>query len=78
MLLWPTRAPGALGDQPQDCPALTYFAPTAPASGATVIVFPGGAYGMLAPHEGEAYARWLASLGLHAWVLQYRLAPFIA
>ncbi|HND60623.1 MAG TPA: alpha/beta hydrolase [Opitutaceae bacterium] len=75
MLLWPTRAPGALGDQPQDCPALTYFAPIAPASGATVIVFPGGAYGMLAPHEGEAYARWLASLGLHAWVLQYRLGP---
>ncbi|MBS0662509.1 MAG: alpha/beta hydrolase [Verrucomicrobia bacterium] len=75
MLLWPTRAPGALGDRPQDCPALTPFAPTAPATGATVIVFPGGAYGMLAPHEGEDYARWLASLGLHAWVLQYRLGP---
>jgi acetyl esterase/lipase len=27
----------------------------------------------LAPHEGEAYARWLASHGIHAWVLQYRL-----
>ncbi len=30
---------------------------------------------MLAPHEGEGYARWLAGLGLHAWVLQYRLGP---
>ncbi len=71
--LWPQRAPGALGDQPQDRPTLTYFAPTAPATGATIIVFPGGGYGMLAPHEGEGYARWLAGQGLHAWVLQYRL-----
>lgn len=71
--LWTTRAPGALGDQPQDTPTLTSFPPTAPATGSSIIVFPGGAYGMLAPHEGEAYATWLASQGIHAWVLQYRL-----
>lgn len=71
--LWPDRAPGALGDQPQDRPTLTSYPATTKPTGATVIVFPGGAYGMLAPHEGEVYALWLASQGIHAWVLQYRL-----
>ena len=73
--LWPGRAPGALGDQPQDRPTLASFPPTAKATSASIIVFPGGAYGMLAPHEGEAYAHWLAAQGIHAWVLQYRLGP---
>ncbi|MDB6168678.1 MAG: endo,4-beta-xylanase [Verrucomicrobia bacterium] len=71
--LYPAQAPGALGDQPQDRPTLTSFPPTAEGTGSSVIVFPGGAYWMLAPHEGEAYARWLAGHGIHAWVLQYRL-----
>ena len=71
--LWPIRAPGALGDQPQDRPTLTHFPPTTKATGASIIVFPGGAYQMLAPHEGETYAEWLAAQGIHAWVLQYRL-----
>jgi len=73
--LWRGRVPGALGVQPQDRPTLTSFPPTAPATGASIIVFPGGAYGMLAPHEGETYAHWLASQGIHGWVLQYRLGP---
>jgi acetyl esterase/lipase len=71
--LWPKGAPGALGDQPQDRPTLTSFPATAKPTGASVIVFPGGGYGMLAPHEGETYAHWLASQGIAAWVLQYRL-----
>ncbi|MDB6127212.1 MAG: endo,4-beta-xylanase [Verrucomicrobia bacterium] len=71
--LYPTRAPGALGDQPHDCPTLTHFPATAKPTGSTIIVFPGGAYWMLAPHEGEAYAQWLAAQGIDAWVLQYRL-----
>lgn len=73
--LWSDRAPGALGDQSQDRPALTSFPPTAKASGAGIIIFPGGGYGGLAPHEGEGYAHWLAAQGIHAWVLQYRLGP---
>jgi acetyl esterase/lipase len=71
--LWPGRAPGALGDRPQDRPTLTSYPPTAKSTGASVIVFPGGGYGMLAPHEGETYAHWLAAQGMHAWVLHYRL-----
>jgi acetyl esterase/lipase len=71
--LYSSRPPGSLGNRPEDIPTLTSFPPTAKPSGASVIVFPGGSYAMLAPHEGETYAHWLASHGIHAWVLQYRL-----
>lgn len=72
--LWPTAAPGALGQAPQDIPTLTAYAPAAgSANGASMLVLPGGGYGGLAPHEGEDYARWLAALGITAHVLNYRL-----
>lgn len=74
--LWPQRAPGALGDRPVDTPLLTPFLPDpAQRTGATIIVFPGGGYGFLAPHEGEGYARWLASHGITSYVLNYRVGP---
>lgn len=75
--LWPTgQVPGALGTEPKDTPTLTpYFAPADKATGATVIVFPGGGYRSLAPHEGEPFAKWLNSLGINAFVLKYRLYP---
>ena len=38
-----------------------------------MLVLPGGGYSMLAAHEGEGYARWLASRGVAAFVLNYRL-----
>lgn len=72
--LWPAAAPGARGNQPADIPTLTVFAPDpSHRTGAAIIVFPGGGYGFLAPHEGEGYARWLAGLGVTAFVLKYRL-----
>lgn len=40
-----------------------------------VLVLPGGGYGHLADHEAEPVADWLASLGMHAAVLRYRIAP---
>ncbi|MFY1689418.1 alpha/beta hydrolase [Plantactinospora sp. WMMB782] len=40
-----------------------------------VLVLPGGRFRELPPHEGEGYARWLSSIGLHAFVLEYRLLP---
>ena len=40
-----------------------------------VLVLPGGGYGHCAPHEGAPVAAWLASLGLHAHVLEYAVAP---
>ncbi len=48
-----------------------------PAGGrVAVIVCPGGAYAMLAPHEGEPVARFFQSEGYPAFVLHYRVAPW--
>lgn len=72
--LWPEGAPGAHGTAPTDTPTLTPFWPdAAKATGAAIIVCPGGGYNMLAQHEGPAYARWLSDLGIAAFVLKYRL-----
>ena len=73
--LWPGDAPGALGKDAKDTPTLTPFWPAPDkASGAVFIVAPGGGYRVLAPHEGEAFAKWLAANGITAFVLKYRLA----
>jgi len=40
-----------------------------------VLVLPGGGYAKTADHEAEPVAEWLASLGIHAFVLRYRVAP---
>ncbi len=42
-----------------------------------VLIFPGGGYGHLAiKKEGEAAARWANSLGMHAFIVKYRLNQF--
>ena len=74
LLLWPEGAPGALGRAARDKPKITvYRAPAASANGAAVVVCPGGGYRNLASdHEGRQVAEWLNSLGVSAFVLQYR------
>jgi acetyl esterase/lipase len=76
-LLWPGGAPGASGVEDSDKPSLTvYPSPEKSAVETAVIVCPGGGYGFLAKdHEGDQIARWLNSLGIQAFVLQYRIAP---
>jgi len=76
-LLWPDGAPGARGTEPVDKPKITlYRAAEASATGAAVVVCPGGGYGVVAAdHEGKQIAEWLNSLGVSAFVLQYRLGP---
>jgi acetyl esterase/lipase len=73
--LWPTGAPGALGSSSNDVPTLTPYLPEpAAASGAAIVICPGGGYWMLANHEGRDYALWLNQHGIAAFVLKYRLA----
>jgi len=76
-LLWPSGAPGALGDQDTDKPTLTpYLAAAGSGTGTAVVVCPGGGYGALATDkEGDQIARFLNSLGVSAFVLKYRLGP---
>jgi acetyl esterase/lipase len=72
--LWEGEAPGTLGQRPQDIPTLTPYYPAAgKGNGASIIVLPGGGYSNLAAHEGGGYAEWLASQGITAYVLRYRL-----
>jgi acetyl esterase/lipase len=72
--LWPQGAPGALGTADRDIPTVTpYRAPAEKATGASVVICPGGGYGGLAQHEGRDYALWLNELGIHGFVLKYRL-----
>jgi acetyl esterase/lipase len=76
-LLWPSGAPGALGNEDADKPSLTFYLPEATrATGTGVVVCPGGGYQMLAmDHEGKQIAQWLNSIGIAAFVLKYRLGP---
>jgi len=72
--LWPNGAPGALGKEEKDIPTLTpYLADSASASGAAMVILPGGGYGGLAPHEGKGYADWLVTNGISCFVVKYRL-----
>jgi len=75
--LWPNGAPGALGDADTDKPSLTpYLVPEGRGTGSAIVVCPGGGYQHLAlDHEGAQVAQWLNSIGVAAFVLQYRLGP---
>ena len=55
-------------------PTLTRFAPEGENTGAAVIVFPGGGYWLLAMDlEGTEVCHWLASRGITAVLLKYRV-----
>ena len=72
--LWPNGAPGALGTNSQDIPTITpYLANSTNATGAAMVICPGGGYSHLAPHEGNDYALWLNQHGISCFVLKYRL-----
>ncbi len=72
--LWPGGAPGALGSSSNDIPTLTVYLPESTnATGAAMVIFPGGGYGKLMPHEGNDLALWLNQHGVTCFVLKYRL-----
>jgi acetyl esterase/lipase len=72
--LWPNGAPGALSNADRDIPTLTVYLPEpGQASGAAMVICPGGGYTGLAAHEGGDYARFLNEQGIAGFVLKYRL-----
>jgi acetyl esterase/lipase len=72
--LWPDGAPGALGKEDKDIPTITPYLPEPDkATGAAMVICPGGGYGGLAQHEGNDYALWLNQHGVTCFVLKYRL-----
>lgn len=53
---------------------LVYLAPKEKATGAAVVICPGGGYGVLAiDHEGYDVAEWLNGMGITGIILKYRL-----
>jgi acetyl esterase/lipase len=90
VLLWPGVAPGSEGKSGEEKvrvqesdqivsgvhrPSITVYLPSkATATGAAVIVAPGGSYRELwITHEGYRVAAWLSQHGIAAFVLKYRL-----
>ena len=74
--LWSNGAPDGLGKEAKDIPTLTVFLPDrSKATGAAMVIFPGGGYGHLADHEGSHYARWFNEQGIAGFVVKYRLGP---
>jgi acetyl esterase/lipase len=72
--LWSAGAPGALGNADKDIPTLTVYMPEpGQATGASMVICPGGGYTGLASHEGQDYARFLNEQGIAGFVLKYRL-----
>jgi acetyl esterase/lipase len=76
-LLWPEGAPGAVGTEDQDKPSIGIYLPAEEkASGAAVVICPGGGYGNLSvDKEGKQIADWLNARGIAGFVLKYRLGP---
>jgi acetyl esterase/lipase len=73
--LWPGKVPDARGTDPvKDVPTLSlFFPPPNTATGAAIVICPGGAYAFLADNEGKDYALWLNQHGIAGFVLKYRL-----
>ena len=70
--LWPPRSK-ANADSTQIPSVLVYRPNPEKVNGASVLICPGGAYGFLAlSQEGIPSAQWFASLGITAFLLQYR------
>lgn len=78
MPLWPDGVPWAMGNKPEDKPDITVYLPEASkASGAAVLICPGGGYGCLcSSYEGHDIAKWLNSYGIAGVVLKYRISPY--
>jgi acetyl esterase/lipase len=57
-------------------PTLTFYPATGVKNGATVLVFPGGGYRVLAYDlEGTEICQWLNSIGVNAALVKYRVPP---
>ena len=71
--LWHSDVPGYA--EGEEIPVLNYYPAENKRGDGTVLIFAGGAYRLRSPHEGEGYAKYLNSIGLDAFVLDYRVKP---
>jgi acetyl esterase/lipase len=69
-----SKIPLAQGSGPDDIPDLTIYRPEK-ATGAALVICPGGGYIEKVAHEKEPVARWLVARGITAFLLSYRVGP---
>jgi len=73
---WESLGPGRIARNITTSTLTPYLPDPAKATGAAVIVAPGGAFMMLSmDSEGYQVAQWLADHGIAAFVLKYRVKP---
>ncbi|OIJ14667.1 alpha/beta hydrolase [Anaerobacillus alkalilacustris] len=75
ILLWPEGAPFSKGKKEEDIPLLTPFIVEGKEKNGAMIVCPGGGYSHRAKHEGAPICEWLNSIGISAFLLDYRVSP---
>ena len=56
-------------------PVLEFYPAVKKTSDAAVVIFPGGGYHTRAPYEGQGYAEYFNTLGMNAFVCEYRVKP---
>ncbi|MFF5176364.1 alpha/beta hydrolase [Micromonospora sp. NPDC000089] len=72
--IWDGTAPHAFGEDDADTPFLDIYLPRPEqATGAAMLVLPGGAYTFLSEKSGVQYGQWLASEGIVGIVVNFRL-----
>ncbi|MFC0558320.1 alpha/beta hydrolase [Halalkalibacter alkalisediminis] len=74
--LWEEQIPYALGEKEEDSPTLIPYLVSSEQQAPAMIICPGGGYVRRASHEGEPIALWLNSIGISAFVLNYRVYPY--
>ncbi len=74
--LWSGAPPGYHPEYGQPIPTLCPYLVDSGIPRGAIVVLPGGGYGRKAAHEAEPVAHWLNSLGISAFVLDYRVAPY--
>ena len=79
IILFPDGAPGKMGNLSQDNPQLLAFTPKKMNTAkSAVLICPGGGYRHLSEtKEGSQIAQWFNTLGVTAFVLHYRINPYL-
>ncbi len=75
IMLW-EQAPGLNPALSPDVPAVTPYLVGGMTPRPALIICPGGGYIRRVEREGEPIARWANELGVHAFVLTYRVHPY--
>lgn len=74
--IWDGTPPGYQPGYGQPVPTVTPYLSQHNSLSSAVVVLPGGGYTHKAGHEAEPVAHWLNTIGISAFVLDYRVAPY--